>query len=636
MKAILKPVRANTTGFALMITLVFVAVSLILLSSVMYWASTNGKITQKNMTFTKSEAAAEAATEQVFTMMNRDFLYSVLNSSSFYATNLPDTTSWDTQYSFSDPTNNVSGQTYVYISSTNYYEPLASQYAGLYGDVYDCYITSTATPNSGLYTVPATISQYLQAAVVPVFQYAIFYNLNMEMDPTPAMTVNGPVFCNKSIWVVAIGGLTFNSTVQAVGTNDLSNIDPFANNYSRSGTIPVTFTLGNQPTSGNKPLVMPIAGNATTNTDPTNIEAILNLPPTGLGAPNSAAYATTNQIYLFNECDLIISNSASGVISNWIAGSPVATGTNITIWFEDGFRSTAMQKLTNEVLTLRNTSGTNINNYAPSNILSAGFTFVTNSTFYDYRESDNCQAMQIDVSKLSSWLTNTAYQGYRWNQQCISDKGHPIDSIYVYNNVPLSATNLPCVRLVNGGKLPTSYGLTVATPMPAYIYGNYNVSNGVGNNLNMNSTTYTYPASVLADAVTILSGSWNDTSYTSATAVTSRIPTATTVNAAMFEGIVQSNPNISGNYSGGVENFLRMLENWGNGTVPLYYNGSIVVAFPSIYATNLYVSAGTGSGNYYQPPQRNWAFDNNFKQAALLPPLTPSTRALIRGQWTAY
>ena len=41
--------------------------------------------------------------------------------------------------------------------------------------------------------------------------------------------------------------------------------------------------------------------------------------------------------------------------------------------------------------------------------------------------------------------------------------------------------------------------------------------------------------------------------------------------------------------------------------------------FPSIYATN-YFQVG---GNYYNPPIRNWAFDNNFTNMAGLPPLTP-------------
>jgi hypothetical protein len=33
-----------------------------------------------------------------------------------------------------------------------------------------------------------------------VFQFAIFYNLNMEIDPGQPMVVYAPVFCNANIW----------------------------------------------------------------------------------------------------------------------------------------------------------------------------------------------------------------------------------------------------------------------------------------------------------------------------------------------------------------------------------------------------------------------------------------------------
>jgi len=89
---------------------------------------------------------------------------------------------------------------------------------------------------------------------------------------------------------------------------------------------------------------------------------------------------------------------------------------------------------------------------------------------------------------------------------------------------------------------------------------------------------------------------------------------------------VQSVTNINGNYSGGVENFLRFLESWG-GTVT--YNGSIVVMFPSIYATNYWIAPGT----YYQAPTRNWGFDYNFLQQAKLPPMTPQVKKTVRVSW---
>jgi hypothetical protein len=135
----------------------------------------------------------------------------------------------------------------------------------------------------------------------------------------------------------------------------------------------------------------------------------------------------------------------------------------------------------------------------------------------------------------------------------------------------------------------------------------------------------------MGDAVTILSSSWNDANNAS-TLESSRSTVDTTVNAACLEGIVQSS---GANYSGGVENFLRLLEKWSGST--LTYNGSIVVMFPSIYATNAWQNtASSGNANgYYDVPNRQWGFDANFLQQSGLPPLTPQLKKTIRVSWDA-
>ena len=175
--------------------------------------------------------------------MDRDFLYGKLNPASSYNTLIPDTSAWPVQYTFSDTSNNVN-TTYVSYDQTigTNLVALNAQYQGLQGFVQNCQIISVATPNNTLYSVPATVSQTFQAASIPIFQFAIFYNLNMEMDPTPAMAVTGPVYCNQSMWITCINELTFNSTVQAVGSVTLNTAaDPFANGYSYGGTVAVTF-----------------------------------------------------------------------------------------------------------------------------------------------------------------------------------------------------------------------------------------------------------------------------------------------------------------------------------------------------------------------------------------------------------
>jgi hypothetical protein len=671
MKITLEPARRIKKGYALVVTLLFLLVTTITLTSVWLWTANNGSITQRNIDFNQSAAAAEAATEKVFTQMDRDFLYGNLNSSNTYTGLIPDTsdsTLWPIQYTFSD-TNGNANSTFVSISATNY-EALNSQYAGLNGIANDCTIISVATPVGQRYSVPATVMQTFQAARIPVFQFAIFYNLNLEMDPGQPQTVSGPVFCNANIWE-GNANLQFDSTVQAVGTNYTWQLDPFSKNYPASGdstaaytgTPLANFALG-APSDHNNALTMPIG--TSTNSNPTNVEAIINLPPTLLGAPNPAAYAPSNQVYLFNESDIIISNApwgTNGVAFNGTNGAAVNNqATNITIWFQDQFlhsplSTSVLKQLTNDYIILKLTTGqfTNViahamqpnsTNYAATNILYAGFSFVTNVAFTDYRESDTVQAVQIDIVKFRRWLTNSlpgtntppnkGDEGPKWNSQAGSDEGHGIGSIYVYNSVPTTAQQLPAVRLVQGGMMPTNYpGLTVSTPMPLYILGHYNISNALStaNNLGANSTTHTYPAAVMADAVTILSTNWDDS-------VTNKMPNAgsTTINAAMLEGIVQTVTNIDGDYSGGVENFMRLLEDWtkdpsgGNNRQTLTYNGSIVVMFPSIYATNHWQN----TGNYYNAPTRHWAFDLNFESANGLPPLTPQSRALIRNNWAAY
>ena len=195
--------------------------------------------------------------------------------------------------------------------------------------------------------------------------------------------------------------------------------------------------------------------------------------------------------------------------------------------------------------------------------------------------------------------------------------------------VSTSSGNEPGVVVHNGALLPPS-GLTVVTPEPLYVRGHYNVRDdpAVSMNLGNHDTSHTKPAALMGDAITILSQNWplGTVAYGSG-AFSSRVAVATTINAAILAGIVETSP---GQYSGGVENFPRFLEDWNN--VNFTYNGSMVVMFPSQIATGLWQGTGDSIG-IYNPPIRDWAFDENFRDPTKLPPGTPSVRVLIRGAW---
>jgi hypothetical protein len=110
------------------------------------------------------------------------------------------------------------------------------------------------------------------------------------------------------------------------------------------------------------------------------------------------------------------------------------------------------------------------------------------------------------------------------------------------------------------------------------------------------------------------------------------VASSDTVNAALLMGIVPSITDAGGtqHYSGGLENYLRLLENWNS--ISLQYNGSEVAMYSSSYATNYWPSTGT----VYNPPIRNWAFDRNFMTISKLPPLTPKFKAISRLNWQGW
>jgi hypothetical protein len=552
---------------------------------------------------------------------------------------IPPTNGWPIYYQFSSTNGDNTLSAFVSIGPTNW-TAIPSQFTGLNGLGQYCTIACIATPQNQPINVPAVVSQTIWFGTIPVFQYAVFYNVVLEINPGAAFTIAGRVHCNTNIYCTGSSAgspLTFLSSVDAAGkvTNNPSPLDP--QNYgNRTGNV--IFPTGS-PIQNYDTLNLPLGGSSTNYTYAA-IESMLQLPPATYALGTAAAYTTNGQNYFANRADLVITNYA-----------PFAA-TNITVLYQNQYNSPncltkvapdVMFVYTNITYTSNGTThvrnGTNI--FVGTNYY---YSYVTNATFYDYREADTVQALQIDVSMLGAWLgsTTTNYGTTStggWQYETMNaggtstDKGHVINSIYVINNTN-AASILPAVRLVNGVQLPTNKcgtyqasGLGVATPMPIYVEGNYNVTtNGVNFAYTLGSTTNgcSLPACLIGDAITLLSSNFVD--YATAG---NPDPTPTvsgiTLNAACFEGVVPSNGSY---YSGGLENFLRLLEGWSGKTVT--YNGSIVVMFPSVYATNHW------GGSYYSAPNRSWGFDTTFSQPGLLPPLCPSLKGDARATWHYY
>jgi hypothetical protein len=560
-------------GYALLLTMIFVGVALLIFASTFTWTSSSSIITERNNAYNRAIAAAEASTERVLSYMGRDFSRQNYNPLALAAyRDLIPTNDWAAQYEFEDGEGTLD-QTWVESSTSMVMTNLDSQFTGLYGFVYACKVRSNARPVGTAYTdVTAAVQQSFQLASIPVFQFAIFYSLDLEINPGPPMTITGKVHGNRDIYTSPGVSLFFADDVGAVGRiyHYRHPDDP----TPPSGIIPV---YGDLRVEGDSSLTLPIG----LSNSPSAVVQIVDVPPLG----EDPLSPLGKQRY-HNKTDLVITTTATNTLQVKFNNSG------------DGTSYTAVPDA--------------------SLITGTNYTFIrTNAAFYDYREGKQVLGTEIDVAKFNQWMTTNNV-----GMSLVSQKGRALNSVYV-NDLRSVSGRLTAVRVVNGQTLPAA-GLTVVTPLPLYVKGHFNATDLTAGSTN---TAATRPASLIGDAITVLSGTWQD-SYTSGTALSSRAAANTTVNAAFLAGIVQTT-NSAGTkkYSGGVENFPRFLEGWGGRTFT--YNGSMVVMFPSRYATKFWIAPGT----YYGAPNRRWAFDSNFLTMSKLPPLTPQVQKLVRGQW---
>ncbi len=241
------------------------------------------------------------------------------------------------------------------------------------------------------------------------------------------------------------------------------------------------------------------------------------------------------------------------------------------------------------------------------------------NAFYDGREDLSPDLLEVDMAALRTWVNTDAV-------------GRRVDILFVHlagmqaNN---ATRDYPAVRLINGARLPNSWsaveagGLSVATSAPIYVRGDYNSLDWK-------------PAAFFADAITFQSNDWNDANQQ----VPARRNAAalTTVLAAIAAGHSATTCDFARAgcatpvYGGGLENFPRFLENWGGGRT-LRYVGSLVSLFTSQQSTGDWgndINPGFPNGAYYTPPTRNWSFDIRFRDPRLLPPGTPRVGTVIQ------
>lgn len=88
-----------------------------------------------------------------------------------------------------------------------------SAYAGLTSQRATIQCSAETTAKNSRYEVPGRIQQAFNIDYIPVFQYAIFYNMDMEVFNGPTMTVNGKVHSNGTLYYAPADTLTINANL---------------------------------------------------------------------------------------------------------------------------------------------------------------------------------------------------------------------------------------------------------------------------------------------------------------------------------------------------------------------------------------------------------------------------------------
>ncbi|MCD6162205.1 MAG: hypothetical protein J7K40_07310 [candidate division Zixibacteria bacterium] len=426
-------------------------------------------------------------------------------------------------------------------------------YKGLYGSVKTFSINSIGTDANRVSSVE--LEMKISDALIPLFQFAVFYENDLEIAPGPDMILGGRVHTNSDMYIQAGSDLYIDSYLTAAG-----NIHHGVRNDNNGNDVWIKDDNDVYQTMKNA------NGTMLDSDDPNWVNASLNRWG---GRVEDSNHGITQL-----DMEVVSDGDPTNLIDRYDNGSN-----------PESMENQAGLKIINGNAYYLQGNGTWANVTAP--MISSGA--ISAGTFYDDRENKTVFSVDIDMDKINTspyWPSNGI----------------------IYCSTDYSSSSIKAVRLTNGQELAGD--LTVATDNPLYTLGDFNTVNKK-------------PASLMADAITILSNDWDDAN--SGLGLSSRIASNTQVNASYMTGNTLSYPDGYG-YNGGFENLPRFLENWRGKTFK--WRGSAVDLWYSRQANESW------GGGYYNPPNRDWAYDPDLQDPSKLPPGTPVVNIVQRKSWT--
>lgn len=294
-------------------------------------------------------------------------------------------------------------------------------YQGLYALVRDYDIWGhSISDNTG---VQNSVKIRMERALIPLFQFAIFYDDVLEWHPGPIMQLSGRVHSNGDLYLGANTGLSIDSYVTAAG-DVYHGRHPESGQTTGSGYVRIKDKYGDYQD-------MEQGGDWLDHNDADWFEE-------SMARWGGTVRDTAHGVKALN-MPLETSDDPIQIIKN-------ASGGNT-----DSYENKAGLKIIDGQAMFKMANGT----WANVTAAMTGDGTITSNTFYDDRENKWVNSTNIDISKLNVspyWPTNGI--------------------IYTKETV---AGNMEATRLKNGSTLKA--GLTVVSENPIYTQGNYNSVN---------------------------------------------------------------------------------------------------------------------------------------------------------------
>lgn len=531
-------------------------------------------------------------------------------------------------------------------------------------------------------------TQSIEIRDAALFNYAIFYNLDMEFHPGPNMTVVGPVHSNESAFLTENNGLTFMDTMTTAGdfiigtknspasrpsgrdirfatgvdddgdgSMDLLTVNNPSVNGTRVGSYVDSDLVDRVPSKTFRDIasqawngyVQDASHGITRQTPPGVITGPqahdLIEPPNAGGAASIEAQKFSNKAGLYfvveNDGDVFAfhnpadasSFKTSGGRAAWVAANP------------------------DKVIT------------PPAGLIDSS------RRMYDHREGRWINTVDLDLGVMrdavraatagsaqnfkvngTDWdLDDPAVNG-QWNGVVYVDVEspgtgyHSAGLTYQQNhsttiNQGAGSGTRTSVRLLNGTDLPNRRdadpanaflpeGLTVATNAPVYTVGHFNADGNLAGDLSDMTTPEAneVPSAIVADAINILSEGWDTTEHG-----TGRVVPAGEMSSSNTSRPGARNTEVSAAFLTGIVSTTGTNNSQYSGGVENYprfhenwsgdslrYRGSIVALFESE------IARGTWAQARYGAPRREWGFNSMFGTQRRYPPGTPIIRTFRR------